>query len=211
MAAVDGAPDAVAALLDTAELPDSADLLGPVDLPSGARRPPGTPAAGRVQPDAGAGAPRSGAGAGCGAAAGHRGAQRAARSAAGSGANRPVAHRVVQNPAQNPMSLGGAAPDQAETGGGMRRVIGWSIPLVLIVDWAAVAAGVQGDHEELPPTTRWCSATTRPTSWSTPTAGSTRSRPSPPSSPAGGTASSSTGTPPTRTTRACGRCPTSRR
>ena len=48
MAAVDGAPEAVAALLETAELPDSAELLGPVDLPSGARRPPGTPAASPV-------------------------------------------------------------------------------------------------------------------------------------------------------------------
>jgi primosomal protein N' (replication factor Y) (superfamily II helicase) len=44
IAAVDGAPAAVDALLDTTELPDSAQLLGPVDLPSGARRPPGTPA-----------------------------------------------------------------------------------------------------------------------------------------------------------------------
>jgi primosomal protein N' (replication factor Y) (superfamily II helicase) len=44
MAAVDGAPDAVRAMIETAELPDSADLLGPVDLPTGARRPPGTPA-----------------------------------------------------------------------------------------------------------------------------------------------------------------------
>ncbi len=95
MAAIDGAPDAVAALLETAELPDSADIFGPVELPSGARRPPGTPAASRGQPDAGAGAPRRGAGAGRGVAAGHRGAQRPARSAAGSGANRPVAHRVV--------------------------------------------------------------------------------------------------------------------
>jgi primosomal protein N' (replication factor Y) len=41
MAAVDGPPDAVHALLDTAVLPDDADLLGPVDLPPGARRPPG--------------------------------------------------------------------------------------------------------------------------------------------------------------------------
>ena len=48
MAAVDGEPLAVAALLDTAELPDSAELLGPVDLPSGARRPPGTPASSPV-------------------------------------------------------------------------------------------------------------------------------------------------------------------
>ncbi|HEX7269544.1 MAG TPA: primosomal protein N', partial [Streptosporangiaceae bacterium] len=48
MAAIDGAPDAVAALLETAELPDSADIVGPVELPSGARRPPGTPAASRV-------------------------------------------------------------------------------------------------------------------------------------------------------------------
>ncbi len=43
MAAVDGAPDAVHAMIETAELPDGADLLGPVDLPPGARRPPGTP------------------------------------------------------------------------------------------------------------------------------------------------------------------------
>jgi primosomal protein N' (replication factor Y) len=44
MAAVDGAPEAVAALLETAALPASANLLGPVELPSGARRPPGAPA-----------------------------------------------------------------------------------------------------------------------------------------------------------------------
>jgi primosomal protein N' (replication factor Y) len=43
MAAIDGAPDAVRAMIDAAELPDDADLLGPVDLPPGARRPPGTP------------------------------------------------------------------------------------------------------------------------------------------------------------------------
>lgn len=43
MAAIDGAPDAVRAMIETAELPDDADLLGPVDLPPGARRPPGTP------------------------------------------------------------------------------------------------------------------------------------------------------------------------
>jgi primosomal protein N' (replication factor Y) len=43
MAAIDGAPDAVRAMIETAELPDNADLLGPVDLPPGARRPPGTP------------------------------------------------------------------------------------------------------------------------------------------------------------------------
>jgi primosomal protein N' (replication factor Y) len=41
IAAVDGAPAAVAALLDAAELPETAQLLGPVDLPTGARRPPG--------------------------------------------------------------------------------------------------------------------------------------------------------------------------
>jgi len=41
IAAVDGTPAAVAALLDTAELPETAQLLGPVDLPIGARRPPG--------------------------------------------------------------------------------------------------------------------------------------------------------------------------
>lgn len=42
MAAVDGAPAAVSALLQTAHLPGDADVLGPVDLPPGARRPPGT-------------------------------------------------------------------------------------------------------------------------------------------------------------------------
>jgi primosomal protein N' (replication factor Y) (superfamily II helicase) len=42
MAAVDGAPAAVTALLRAAHLPDGADVLGPVDLPPGARRPPGT-------------------------------------------------------------------------------------------------------------------------------------------------------------------------
>jgi primosomal protein N' (replication factor Y) (superfamily II helicase) len=41
MAALDGAADAVAALLDEIHLPDSAELLGPVPLPPGARRPPG--------------------------------------------------------------------------------------------------------------------------------------------------------------------------
>lgn len=41
MAALDGPADAVAALLEQAELPDDADLLGPVDLPAGARRPAG--------------------------------------------------------------------------------------------------------------------------------------------------------------------------
>ncbi|MBE1546284.1 primosomal protein N' (replication factor Y) [Mycobacterium sp. OAS707] len=41
IAAVDGTPAAVAALLDTAELPESTQVLGPVDLPIGARRPPG--------------------------------------------------------------------------------------------------------------------------------------------------------------------------
>lgn len=44
MAAIDGAADAVAALLDEARLPEGADVLGPVDLPAGVRRPPGTPA-----------------------------------------------------------------------------------------------------------------------------------------------------------------------
>jgi len=44
IAAVDGRPAAVGALLDTAELPETAQLLGPVDLPTGARRPPGAAA-----------------------------------------------------------------------------------------------------------------------------------------------------------------------
>jgi primosomal protein N' (replication factor Y) (superfamily II helicase) len=44
MAALDGAAEAVAALLAEVQLPDSAELLGPVELPPGARRPPGTPA-----------------------------------------------------------------------------------------------------------------------------------------------------------------------
>ena len=43
LAAVDGSADAVAALLGLAELPEGSELLGPVELPSGARRPPGTP------------------------------------------------------------------------------------------------------------------------------------------------------------------------
>ncbi|MDY6994984.1 MAG: primosomal protein N' [Actinomycetota bacterium] len=41
MAAVDGTADAVDALLGVAELPDGAEVLGPVDLPPGARRPAG--------------------------------------------------------------------------------------------------------------------------------------------------------------------------
>lgn len=44
MAALDGTPDAVTALLGAAELPQDADPIGPVDLPIGARRPPGVPA-----------------------------------------------------------------------------------------------------------------------------------------------------------------------
>ncbi|OBF07615.1 primosome assembly protein PriA [Mycobacterium sp. ACS4054] len=43
IAALDGAAEAVAALLDEAGLPDGADVLGPVDLPAGVRRPAGTP------------------------------------------------------------------------------------------------------------------------------------------------------------------------
>ena len=39
LAAVDGTPVAVTALLEVAVLPDGADVLGPVDLPSAARRP----------------------------------------------------------------------------------------------------------------------------------------------------------------------------
>lgn len=41
MAAVDGSTAAVEALLQTAQLPDIAESLGPVELPPGARRPPG--------------------------------------------------------------------------------------------------------------------------------------------------------------------------
>jgi len=41
LAAIDGTPAAVHALLAAVELPPDADLLGPVDLPFGARRPPG--------------------------------------------------------------------------------------------------------------------------------------------------------------------------
>jgi len=44
IAAIDGVPAAVAALLDAAELPETAQLLGPVELPTGARRPPGVAA-----------------------------------------------------------------------------------------------------------------------------------------------------------------------
>lgn len=41
IAVLDGSPTGVAALVDKAELPDGAELLGPVDLPPGARRPAG--------------------------------------------------------------------------------------------------------------------------------------------------------------------------
>ncbi len=41
MAALDGTHDATAALLAAAELPEDAEVLGPVDLPVGVRRPPG--------------------------------------------------------------------------------------------------------------------------------------------------------------------------
>lgn len=41
MAAIDGLPRAVAALLDEARLPEGADVFGPVELPPGARRPAG--------------------------------------------------------------------------------------------------------------------------------------------------------------------------
>ena len=41
IAAVDGVADAVVQLLDELALPDGADLLGPVQLPVGVRRPPG--------------------------------------------------------------------------------------------------------------------------------------------------------------------------
>lgn len=44
MAAIDGASAAVAALIAETALPDDAELLGPVDLPPGVRRPPSTPA-----------------------------------------------------------------------------------------------------------------------------------------------------------------------
>ncbi|KAA1249498.1 primosomal protein N' [Mycobacterium simiae] len=43
VAALDGTNEAVRALLDQAELPVQAELLGPVDLPLGVRRPAGTP------------------------------------------------------------------------------------------------------------------------------------------------------------------------
>lgn len=41
LAVLDGVPDAVHALLEATELPPAAEPLGPVDLPPGARRPPG--------------------------------------------------------------------------------------------------------------------------------------------------------------------------
>lgn len=43
IAALDGDPDSVTALLEQARLPDGADVLGPVPLPPGVRRPPGVP------------------------------------------------------------------------------------------------------------------------------------------------------------------------
>jgi primosomal protein N' (replication factor Y) (superfamily II helicase) len=44
MAAIDGPAQAVTALLDVARLPEQTDVLGPVDLPPGVRRPAGIPA-----------------------------------------------------------------------------------------------------------------------------------------------------------------------
>ncbi|MEU9808260.1 primosomal protein N' [Mycobacterium sp. NPDC050853] len=41
IAAIDGLAEGVAALVDSADLPEGAELLGPVDLPVGARRPAG--------------------------------------------------------------------------------------------------------------------------------------------------------------------------
>lgn len=41
LAVLDGTPEAVAAMLDVTSLPAGAEPLGPVDLPPGARRPPG--------------------------------------------------------------------------------------------------------------------------------------------------------------------------
>ncbi|CAJ1499305.1 primosomal protein N' [[Mycobacterium] kokjensenii] len=43
MAALDGDPESVTALLDQARLPDDAEQLGPVPLPAGVRRPAGVP------------------------------------------------------------------------------------------------------------------------------------------------------------------------
>jgi len=48
MAVVDGASEAVNALLNHAELPEDADRMGPVDLPPGVRRPPATAAGERA-------------------------------------------------------------------------------------------------------------------------------------------------------------------
>src|SRR6202012_6113030 len=44
MAALDGGAEAVAAPLNEVQWRESPELLGPVELPPGARRPPGTPA-----------------------------------------------------------------------------------------------------------------------------------------------------------------------
>jgi primosomal protein N' (replication factor Y) len=44
IAAIDGGADAVTALLAQARLPDGAELLGPVELPAGARPPAGVAA-----------------------------------------------------------------------------------------------------------------------------------------------------------------------
>lgn len=48
MAAIDGDVASAAALIDTATLPEGAEVLGPVDLPPGARRPAGEPVDGPV-------------------------------------------------------------------------------------------------------------------------------------------------------------------
>src|ERR1700744_3828914 len=62
MAALDGSAEAVTALLSEVQLPDSAELLGPVELPPGAAPTAGNSGRRSGDADAGAGPPRAGPG-----------------------------------------------------------------------------------------------------------------------------------------------------
>ena len=94
----------------------------------------------------------------------------------------------------------------------MRRILAWSIPLALIVFgllWPLVFRGGSEASDGSRP--RRLQQLQRGLRRRAPTGGSTRSKPLPGNSPAAGTASSGTGTSPTRTTRGCGRNPRSPR
>ena len=90
-----------AALLDEARLPEGADLLGPVDLPAGVRRPAGTPAGVAVTRMLVRVPPRAGPGAGGRLRRGVARAQCPPNARAGAGADRSAAHRVASRRASS--------------------------------------------------------------------------------------------------------------